>query len=92
MKISLTMVLALLACLYSSACVIYHLSSHDLPEPLMLPLYPGIWVGFLVYDKIGEQFMLCYAAGIGAMTALGAVLGAIFDGLADSSGSATPPP
>ena len=92
MKISLTLVLALLACLYSSACVICHLSSHDLPEPLMPPLYPGIWVGFQVYDEIGGQFMLCCAAGIGAMTALGSVLGAIFDALADPSGSSTPPP
>jgi hypothetical protein len=67
------------------------LGAHNLPEALMLPLYPGIWVGAMVHGKIGEQFMLCYAAGIATMTVLGGVLGALFDWLAEKTTTNAPP-
>lgn len=84
MKIPMMLLLATVAFAYSTGIVLYLLLTGDAPpDALLWPIYPGIWVGVQVWNEIGEQMNLCYAAGIGTMTVLGAALGWFCDCLSD---------
>ena len=84
MKLPMMAILAFVAFAYSTGIVLYALlGSGPPPDGFLYPLYPGIYVGGLVWDQIGETMNLCYAAGIATMTGLGAGLGAFLDCLAD---------
>lgn len=82
MKLSLTIILALVACAYATGCVLYYESTKNPPpEFLLYPIIPGMWVGGQV-DRLGSDSMwITYGAGIATMTVLGAVLGSVFEWL-----------
>jgi hypothetical protein len=80
MKIPMMLIMATVACSYSTGIVLYHLQTgNTLPDAWLWPICPGIWVGAEVWGEIGERMYLCYAAGIGTMTVLGAALGWFYD-------------
>jgi len=80
MKISMTVFLACVAFLYSFGIVcIAEWGYFRLPDEVLYPIYPGIWVGEKIYFKVTNNMWICYAAGIGTMTLVGAVIGTIFD-------------
>lgn len=63
------------------------------PEPLwaVILFYPGIFVAALTQQYLSWPMPASYAMGVAAMTVVGAMLGAIFDWLADNSGSSPRP-
>lgn len=84
-KVSLTIILAVVACAYSTGCVLYHEYSYSVPpDYLLYPITPGIWVGMQVDQHFDLPMVWSYAAGIGTMTVLGALLGLAFEFLCDS--------
>lgn len=76
----MSIILAAVAFLYSTGCVLYEeYGPHSLPDLCMIPIAPGIWVGMAVHSSITSTMWVCYAAGIGTMTVIGAVLGEVFE-------------
>jgi len=91
MKSSMTLILAAVGFLYTASFVANEEWGYfDIPDAALYPIAPGLWVGAAVYFKVTCNIWIGYAAGIGTMTVLGALLGALFDWLADKS-PASPP-
>ena len=82
MKLSLTIILAVVAFAYSTGCVLYYeCTKSPPPDFLLYPIAPGIWVGGQVDRLPNSSMMSDYVAGIGTMTVLGALLGSVFEWL-----------